>query len=492
MRLARNIMLLQALVATMAQGADRVTIGLIGDSTVAVQSGWGPAFAGRFNNKAKVLNYAKNGATLQALSKRLDELVKLKPDYVLIQFGHNDQKRYDTKAYSTHLKSYVARIRKAGGKPIIVSSVVRRSFDKDGKIANNMVKNEKYSYKANLTAYAKAAEAVAAELKLPFIDLHTISTEHHNRIGKDASMSYNFKEGDRTHFNKKGAEAITDLILPELKKVAPELTAYMTPNENSALSIGAGGDVPAVVNKPEEKAFKQASSGTWKEAFVDSCSGDWKKRWFLDGEIGTVKTDVEGMTLTAGPEFKNDAHHMVLWTKESFQGDLKIEYDYTRIDKEKQCVTILYIQATGSGKGQYAKDITQWNNLRKVPSMSTYFNHMDTYHISYAAFPNSGKERTSYIRGRRYMPEKQGLKGTDLEPDYYPKGLFATGVKHHITVIKKDHDLFMCVENPDLVYYCRMANPKLPVITEGRIGLRHMFTRSATYKNIRISTSKGE
>jgi lysophospholipase L1-like esterase len=113
MRLARNIMLLLALVATMAQGADRVTIGLIGDSTVAVQSGWGPAFAGRFNNKAKVLNYAKNGATLQALSKRLDELVKLKPDYVLIQFGHNDQKRYDTKAYSTHLKSYVARIRKA-------------------------------------------------------------------------------------------------------------------------------------------------------------------------------------------------------------------------------------------------------------------------------------------------------------------------------------------------------------------------------------------
>ena len=67
-----------------------VKIGLIGDSTVAVQSGWGPAFASRFNDKAKILNYAKNGATLDALSRKLDELLKLKPDFVFIQFGHND------------------------------------------------------------------------------------------------------------------------------------------------------------------------------------------------------------------------------------------------------------------------------------------------------------------------------------------------------------------------------------------------------------------
>jgi lysophospholipase L1-like esterase len=87
-----------------------VIVGLIGDSTVAVQSGWGPAFAERFNRHAKIVNYAKNGATLQALSKKLDALVKLKPDYILIQFGHNDQKRYDTKVYTAHLQSYVERI----------------------------------------------------------------------------------------------------------------------------------------------------------------------------------------------------------------------------------------------------------------------------------------------------------------------------------------------------------------------------------------------
>ena len=194
------------------------------------------------------------------------------------------------------------------------------------------------------------------------------------------------------------------------------------------------------------------------------------------------------MTLTAGPEFKNDAHHMVLWTKQSFAGDLRIEYDYTRLDKETRCVTILYIQATGSGKAPYARDIATWSKLRRVPSMKTYYNHMNTYHISYAAFPNSGENRESYIRGRRYIPEKQGLKGTELRPDYHPTGLFATGITHHVTVIKKDRDLLMRVENPDQVYYCHMTNPKLPVVTEGRLGLRHMFTRSARYKNLRVSS----
>jgi lysophospholipase L1-like esterase len=129
-------LLLCAHVSTAAES--RIKIGLIGDSTVAEQSGWGPAFASRFNAHAEVINYAKNGATLQALSKKLDALVKLKPDYVLIQFGHNDQKRYDTTVY-------------------------------------------------------------------------------------------NFKEGDRTHFNRKGAEAITDLILKEIQTAVPEISTYLKP-----------------------------------------------------------------------------------------------------------------------------------------------------------------------------------------------------------------------------------------------------------------------
>lgn len=238
--------------------------------------------------------------------------------------------------------------------------------------------------------------------------------------------------------------------------------------------------------KDDQKAFEKADSSAWKEVFSDPCTGDWKQKWFLDGEVGTVKTGPEGMQLTAGPEFKNDAHHMVLWTREVFEGNLKIEYDYTRLDSETRCVNILYIQATGSGEKPYLKDIAQWNELRRIPSMRTYYNHMNTYHISYAAFPNNA-DTTSYIRARRYMPNKTGLKGSDLEPDYFPEGLFKPNVPHKITVIKQNRDIFMRVKNSDRKSYFHMTNTDLPPITEGRIGLRHMFTRSARYKDIRIS-----
>jgi len=241
--------------------------------------------------------------------------------------------------------------------------------------------------------------------------------------------------------------------------------------------------------KTDETSFNQANSNTWKQVFNDDGTSDWKQQWFLDGEVASVTNTSDGMQLTAGPQFKNDDHHMVLWTKEEFSGDVKIEFEYTRLDFEKRCVNILYIQATGSGNKPYTKDISEWNDLRKSPAMRMYFDHMNTYHISFAAFPNEGEDRTTYIRTRRYMPNATGLKGSDLEPDYFPQGLFEPGVKHKITVIKKVRDIYMKIENDKQTQYCHMSNPNLPTITEGRIGLRHMFTRSALYKNIKISTN---
>jgi len=232
------------------------------------------------------------------------------------------------------------------------------------------------------------------------------------------------------------------------------------------------------------QAFDAADHDRWKQVFNDPCTGDWHERWFLDGEIGKVTTSDQGMQLTAGPEYRNDAHHMVLWTKDPFEGDLKIEYDYTRLDEvEHRSVTILYIQATGSGKGPYARDISQWNDWRKVPSMRTYFNHMNAYHISYAADPGE----TPYIRGRRYMPEKQGLKGTGLEPDYYPEGLFEPGVPHHMTWIKLRSELHLKVICPDTERLFRWDTSGVEPVTVGRIGLRHMFFRSARYANFDVA-----
>lgn len=253
------------------------------------------------------------------------------------------------------------------------------------------------------------------------------------------------------------------------------------------LGLHAPAQEDVLLEGAEEEPFMKAAEGLWVQVFSDSGTENWKKQWFLDGEVGMVKNGPVGMTLTAGPEFRNDAHHMVLWTRESFAGDLKIEFEYTRLDDETRCVNILYIQATGTGEGEFTEDISKWSELRRVPSMRMYFDYMNLYHISYAAFPN-GADTTAYIRGRRYLPGGRGLKGTEMKPDYFPKGLFEKGVSHQITVIKRARDLFMKVENEEQTACFHMSNPNLPPVVEGRIGLRHMFTRSARYKNFRVST----
>ncbi len=247
----------------------------------------------------------------------------------------------------------------------------------------------------------------------------------------------------------------------------------------------------AEIHGETSERFDEAARGKWREALFDLGTDDWEANWFLDGEVGTVKTGVDGMELAAGPLFKNDAHHMVLWTRKSFAGDLKIEFEYTRLDNETRCVNILYIQATGSGKGPFARDIAKWSRLRRIPSMRTYYDNIHAYHISYAAYPNND-DTTAYIRARRYMPEFNSLKGTELKPEYFPKRLFKTGVPHKVTVIKRARELMMRIENAEQTYFCWMQNPNLPEIHDGRIGLRHMFTRSARYKNIRISTIQGD
>lgn len=241
------------------------------------------------------------------------------------------------------------------------------------------------------------------------------------------------------------------------------------------------------IPSPEQAAFEKADHPGWQAVLTDPGLGDWTEQWFLDGRVGTVTNSARGMELHAGPVYKNDAHHMVLWTKKTFEGDLRIDYDFTRLDTSTNGVCILYIEATGSGETPYVKDITAWNDLRRVPSMDMYFAHMNAYHISYATPSIKENNFTSYIRGRRYMPAGKTLKGTALEPDYEVTGLFGTGVPHRITVIKTERDLYMKVSNGVQTNFFHMVNEALPIVTEGRIGLRQMYTRASVYKNFTIS-----
>jgi len=236
-----------------------------------------------------------------------------------------------------------------------------------------------------------------------------------------------------------------------------------------------------------EELFAGIKALDWETVFMDPGTGDWRERWMLDGLEGDVSNGPEGMTLTAGPHPSDNASHMVLWTQESFTGDVRIDYEYTRRDRAEQFVNIIYIQASGSGEGPYDRDISRWNALREVPAMSLYFNHMNLLHISYAAFGPAGED--DYIRARRYMPlAGKGLHGTDLEPDYLDLGLFRTGETFQITIIKKGTQLMMEIRNEERRQLCHWETSAFPAILEGRMGLRHMWTRSATYRNFRVST----
>ena len=235
--------------------------------------------------------------------------------------------------------------------------------------------------------------------------------------------------------------------------------------------------------------FNELSGARWTEALHDPCTDDWARHWTLDGLKANIAHSEQGMDFFAGPTFGDDAHHAVLWTKQSFNGDVRLDYEYTRLDEETRAVTILYIQATGSGDGPYKKDIAEWADLRQEPSMGLYFNHMNTYHVSCAAFGNRNNDPAEdYIRARRYTPNKEGgLANTDLEPDYTRTGLFATGVPHKVTVIKTADDLFAHWRSSDKKLLCHWKTAQAPPIIEGRIGLRHMYTRGARYSDFRVS-----
>lgn len=235
--------------------------------------------------------------------------------------------------------------------------------------------------------------------------------------------------------------------------------------------------------------FNRLWSLPWEEVFSDCGTCDWTQKWTLDGIYARFDNTADGMRLSAGPEAGNHAHHAVLWSRQIFEGDVMIEYDFLRNDTSKaNAVNIIYIQAQGSGEPGFGKDISTWADKRELPAMKLYFDNMDTYHISYATdgiapAPESGH----YVRARRYMPAmKQGLEGTDLAPDYLNVDMFKPDITYHITIIKSGSELYFKAEgegDSNVFYFDGSTHPP---VEKGRIGLRHMYTRSATYTNIRI------
>jgi PelA/Pel-15E family pectate lyase len=203
-----------------------VKFALVGDSTVNDEQGWGPGFKKLLAPGVGCANWAQNGRSSRSFiaegwwAKALAE----KPDWILIQFGHNDmpgkgpERETDpANTYREFLGRYVDEARAAGARPVLVTSLTRRLFGSDGKI------------RSNLGDYATAAKAVAEAKDVPLIDLHARSVELLDRLGPEKSAAFNpakkapADKEDRTHLSPLGAEVFGAMAVRELVKAVPSL-----------------------------------------------------------------------------------------------------------------------------------------------------------------------------------------------------------------------------------------------------------------------------
>jgi len=219
--------------------ADVPTVFLIGDSTVCDQSkepfnSWGQMLPRWFKPEVAIANHGESGETYRDSigRRRLDKILSvMKPgDWMIMQFGHNDQKQIAAgnggpfTTYKAEIKRHVDAVRAHGGTPIIVSPMERRNFDERAKII------------PSLADYAEASRQAAKELGVVFIDLNALSIPFYEALeahGPEYSR-HAFAGQDNTHHQNYGSyelakgivQSIRDQQLPLAKFIADDFAGF--------------------------------------------------------------------------------------------------------------------------------------------------------------------------------------------------------------------------------------------------------------------------
>ena len=222
-----------------------VTIFLAGDSTCAPkqpdkrpETGWGEMLGGHFKDgKVRIENRAMNGRSTKSFIGEgrwqaiVDEMKK--GDYVFVQFGHNDESkdkgdRYTPpEDYRRNLIRFISDVRAKGGFPVLLTPVMRRRFDKDGKFYDTHGE------------YPDIVRSVAKDQDAPLIDMHRMSEAVIVRYGVEDSKKLflqlkpgenpNYPKGveDNTHFSPLGAEEMAKLAVEGIRKSKIALKKYL-------------------------------------------------------------------------------------------------------------------------------------------------------------------------------------------------------------------------------------------------------------------------
>ena len=244
MRLAITL-LAALLLAPAAFAGEPVTVFIAGDSTAALkqenkrpETGWGEQLQKHFDEKkVRVDNQALNGRSTRSFiaEGRWQALVdKVKAgDYVLIQFGHNDESPQKVNAYTPpddfrhNLERFVAEVRAKKATPVLLTPVMRRRFDKDGKFYDTHGE------------YPDLTRRVAAEQKVALIDMHRMSEKVLVKYGPDESRKLflqlkagenpNYPEDieDNTHFSPLGADIMAALAVDGIREQKLGLVKFL-------------------------------------------------------------------------------------------------------------------------------------------------------------------------------------------------------------------------------------------------------------------------
>lgn len=228
-------------------GDDVTTVFLAGDSTVTDQpnepwSSWGAMLPMYFDERVAVANFASSGRALRSFraERRFEKLLSLlkEGDYVFIQFGHNDQKEEGEgigafESYTDDLQDYIEQIRAKGGRPVLVTSMVRRRFDSEGR------------WFETLGDYPEAVRQVAAGNDVPLIDLHAMSRQIVEALGVEESkrMFVHYPANtfpgqdealrDDSHFNTYGGDLLARAVIVGISEHLPELAGHLRDRETS-------------------------------------------------------------------------------------------------------------------------------------------------------------------------------------------------------------------------------------------------------------------
>jgi lysophospholipase L1-like esterase len=244
LRLAITVLVI-LLFAPFVLADEPVTVFIAGDSTAAnkaenkrPETGWGEQLQKHFDEKrVRVDNRALNGRSTRTFISEgrwqaLIDNVKA-GDYVLIQFGHNDESKDKVDRYTPpddfrhNLERFVAEVRAKKATPVLLTPVMRRRFDKDGKFYDTH------------GVYPDLTRRVAAEQKVALIDMHRASEKVLVKYGTEESRKLflqlkagenpNYPEGveDNTHFSPLGADLMAALVVDGIREQKLGLVKFL-------------------------------------------------------------------------------------------------------------------------------------------------------------------------------------------------------------------------------------------------------------------------